>query len=142
MFVFADNEDDNNNNDNTLSVLDENSNPGITQVVLDITNLLNNNETDIPADDIDVIDEPILVNVERSVRSVTPNNTNGFKSVILSIIGNYDTVVTDYTYQNNSNYYSHSIDIESDYVWWFSCGIFAMLLYCTFRTIGGICSRF
>lgn len=76
------------------------------------------------------------------MRSVTPQQSNGFKAVMLTFLGNYDTVVTDYTYQNTSGYYTHVIDIEHDFAWICSAGILAILLFCTFRFLGGlVCKR-
>lgn len=142
-YIFADNEEPNNIQDNTLSGIEGMDNASQTPVVVDITSLLtpvttNENEPDI----VEVL-EPQLVNVEVTQMRVSPSDTSGLKAVLLTILGDYETVVTDYTYQqNNYQYLSHSIQIERDWSWICSCGVFALLLYCTFRTIGGICARF
>lgn len=75
---------------------------------------------------------------EMSVLSynVTSSNTNGLKSVMLSLIGDYETVVTDYTYSTGSSYTQHSIEIEQDNVWICSFFMFALVVYCLFR-LGG-----
>lgn len=75
------------------------------------------------------------------LRSVTPQQTNGFKALMLTFLGNYDTVVTDYTYQNTSGYYTHVVDVECDFAWICSSGILAILLFCTFRFLGGLVCR-
>ena len=91
---------------------------------------------------VEVLD-PQLINVETSTLRISANDSNGFKAVLLSLIGDYEAVVTDYTYQqNNYQYLSHSINIDRDWSWICSCGIFALLIYCTFRSIGGILARF
>lgn len=84
--------------------------------------------------------EEILVDTDTKLLSVTPNQSNGFKKVILQLIGNYDTVVTDYTYQNYNGYTQHSIDVQPDYSWIASAVIFLAVLYCALRFIGGLFS--
>lgn len=138
--VFAD--DELSNDSEPVSVIDNNSTP----VVVDITQLINSQSTPAVEDDtiqqVEVL-EPELVNVTSTLQTITAADTSGFKAVMLSILGDYETVVTDYEYRNNNNtYYSHSITIERDWAWICSCGVFALLLYCTYRAIGGICARF
>lgn len=117
-------------------------------VVVDITQLIKPSEEVEPTSQDFEIEpvislEPELISVTQSVQRVSASDTTGLKSVLLSILGDYESVVTDYEYRNNNNtYYSHSISIERDWAWLCSCGIFAILLYCTFRTIGGIAARF
>lgn len=138
--IFAD--DELPNDSEPVSVIDNNSTP----VVVDITQLINSQSTPTVEDDtiqqVEVL-EPELVNVTSTLQTITAADTSGFKAVMLSILGDYETVVTDYEYRNNNNtYYSHSITIERDWAWICSCGVFALLLYCTYRAIGGICARF
>ena len=72
---------------------------------------------------------------------VTPSDANGFKSVLLSLLGNYDPVVVEYTYTNN-NYTSKSIDITPDYAWLASAAILLVLIFCVFRAGGAVlCKR-
>lgn len=112
-----------------------------TPVVVDITQLLNNNNTTEPdstePDLVEVL-EPKLIKAEQTKQVVTPSDANGFKAVLLTVIGDYETVVTDYTYQNNSNYYSHSIEIEQDYAWICSAAMLGLITFCTFKIIGGL----
>lgn len=84
--------------------------------------------------------EQILTGSETTLLTVTPQQSNGFKKVILQLIGNYDTVVTDYTYQNYNGYTTHSIDVQPDYSWIASAVIFLAVLYCALRFIGGLFS--
>lgn len=68
---------------------------------------------------------------------ISPNDTNGLKAILLSLMGDYEPIVTDYTYrQGSSSYESHSIDIQPDFVWLSSFVIFALIIYCLFR-LGG-----
>lgn len=101
------------------------------------------------------VDEPIKVIIEdnqtdNDIRlkgvsvtreTVTPQDANGLKAIMLELIGDYETVVTDYTYQSGSSgYYSHSISIERDWSWIFTCSLFIVVIYCVFRAVGGILS--
>lgn len=73
-----------------------------------------------------------------SVTPVTPQNTSGLKAVILGLIGNYDTVVTDYTYTNNNGYVSHTIEVQPDYVFLCSFAMLFLIIYCLFRLGGAL----
>lgn len=73
-----------------------------------------------------------------SVTPVTPQNTSGLKSVILGLIGDYDTVVTDYTYTNNNGYVSHTIEVQPDYVFICSFAMLCLIIYCLFRLGGAL----
>lgn len=83
-------------------------------------------------------DDLQLVNVKSTVKRVSASDSNGFKAVILGMIGDYETVITDYTYSSGSGYTNHSISIERDYAWIWSCILFIVAVYCTFRIIGGM----
>lgn len=141
--IFADDE-----LSNDSEPVQDNSND-TTPVVVDITQLVNsissNDRDDQDENKITSVEivEPELVNVSSTLQKISAEDSSGFKAVMLSILGDYETVVTDYEYRNNNNtYYSHSITIERDWAWICSCGVFALLLYCTYRAIGGICARF
>ena len=83
-----------------------------------------------------------LINVEKTVQRVRPQDANGFKAVMLSLLGDYETVITDYTYQSGSSgYYSHSIQIERDWSWICSAAVFALVIFCVFRCIGALIKR-
>ena len=83
------------------------------------------------------IKAPVLEKVEITSKRVSAENSNGLKAVILGMIGDYETVITDYTY-NNGSYTSHSISIERDYAWIWSAILLVVVMYCVFRAIGGI----
>lgn len=80
-----------------------------------------------------------LVDETVTVYSVTASDASGLKSVVLGLIGDYETVVTDYEYRNGSNsYISHSIDIQPDYAWMASMLLFTLVIYCLFRVGGAL----
>lgn len=88
-----------------------------------------------------VVDSPTLTSVDISKKRVSASDTSGFKAVMLTLLGDYETVVTDYTYQNQSGYITHSIQVERDWAWIMSCAMFIMVIYCTFiscaKILGG-----
>lgn len=132
-FVFADESED-------LSEPVQNDNNSTAPLVVDITQLLNkDSDTDSATDpDTVYILEPELISAETKSQKITASDATGLKAVMLSLIGDYETTITDYTYQSGSSgYYSHSINIERDWSWICSCGVFAIVLYCTFKAIGG-----
>lgn len=73
---------------------------------------------------------------------ITPNNTNGFKNVLVSLIGNYDVIVSEYRYTSSQGYTNINIEQQPDYVWIISCAGFWLVIYCLFRLLGGVlCGR-
>lgn len=86
-----------------------------------------------PADNDDMVLDSVSV---YSVSPITPDSTSGLKSVLLGLIGNYDTIVTDYIYTNNNGYVQHTIEVQPDYVWMGSFLLLFLILYCLFR-LGG-----
>lgn len=140
-FAYAD------DTDNSVTIPDNIDSP--SPVVVDLTQLVNSltdksDDAKSDSDDPQLVEvlEPVLIKAEQTRQTVQPSDANGFKAVLLTILGDYETVVTDYTYQNNSNYYSHSIEIEQDYAWICSAAMLSLIVYCTFRIIGGmLCKR-
>lgn len=90
----------------------------------------------LPSDAQLLPERQVLLSVDVSKRSVKASQVSGFKSVLLGLFGDYDTIVTDYTYQSSSGYTTHSIDVSPDYVWICSAAIFALVLFCVFRIVG------
>lgn len=85
------------------------------------------------------IDESELVGVSTfsMVSPITPEDTTGLKSVLLSVLGDYDPIVVEYEYRNNNNTgYSYLREVMPDYVWCASFLMLSLMVYCTFR-IGG-----
>lgn len=136
-FIFADDTED-----VSGSIPEDLSTPA--SVVVDITQLLTRDDSPDPdfVQQVEVQDLQ-LVGMEQSIKSVSASDATGFKAVLLTVLGDYETVVTDYEYRNNNNtYMSHSIAIEQDYAWLCSAGMLAIITYCTFRIIGGLlCKR-
>lgn len=75
------------------------------------------------------------------VSPVTPNQSNGFKAVLLGLIGDYNTVVTEYRYTNSNGYTSIITDVQPDYVWIAGCALIALVILCLFKLIGGMIKR-
>lgn len=74
-----------------------------------------------------------------SLNPITPEDTTGLKSVLLELIGDYDAVVVEYQYQNNNmTGYNYLREVQPDYVWLCSCGLFAIVIYCLFRLGGAL----
>lgn len=74
-----------------------------------------------------------------SLNPISPSDTSGLKAVLLELIGDYDAVVVEYQYQNhNMTGYSYLREVQPDYVWLCSCGLFAIVIYCLFRLGGAL----
>lgn len=83
-----------------------------------------------------------LRSVNVSNETITASDANGFKAVILGLLGDYTTIITDYTYQTQQGYTQHSIDVTPDWSWVCSSAIFVVVVYCSMKMIGGLlCSR-
>lgn len=76
--------------------------------------------------------------VEVSSLRLSASDTSGLHAVILSLIGDYNPIVKDYTYQSSNGYTSHSIDIQPDWSWIASCAVFMLVIFCVFRFVGGL----
>lgn len=75
---------------------------------------------------------PPVVNT-KVVSPVDPEDANGFKAVMLNLIGTYDAIVNEYQYTNSNGYTSYVREITPDYVWMISAGIFISIMWCIFR---------
>lgn len=82
-----------------------------------------------------------LVKVEQTRETVRPQDANGLKAIMLTLIGDYETVTTDYTYQSSNGYYSHSITTERDWSWIMTCALFVVVMWCVFRGVVAILCR-
>lgn len=85
--------------------------------------------------------EELTQDVDTNVLRISSNDTSGLHSIILSLIGDYNPIVKDYVYTSNNGYQSHSIEITPDWSWIASAAIFALVLFCVFRFIGGLFSH-
>lgn len=66
-------------------------------------------------------------------------SSSGLKGILLDLFGPYDPVITQLRYQSNtSSNYTYVNNIELDYPWLCSAGIFAIVLYCLFRMGGAL----
>lgn len=86
----------------------------------------------------DPVPDPTEVHTE--VLRISASDTSGFHAVVLGLLGDYNPIVKDYTYQSTQGYISHSIDIQPDWSWICSAAIFALIIFCLFRLLGGIFS--
>lgn len=78
----------------------------------------------------------IYPDLPETVAPITPNNTNGFQAVILQLLGSYSPVVIEYSYTNSNGYVSYLREVQPDYSWMISAGIFALVLFSLFRIVG------
>lgn len=68
-----------------------------------------------------------------SLNPVGPSDTNGLKAVMLSLIGDWDSIVVEHSYENTNGYTSYVREIQLDYPWLCSCAIFLVVLFCILR---------
>lgn len=87
-----------------------------------------------------VIVEPTYQDTNVQVLRVSASDTTGLHSVLLSLIGDYNPIVKDYTYYttsyNGTQTLNHSIDIQPDFSWLATALLFIVIVYCVFRLIG------
>lgn len=88
--------------------------------------------------------DPEGENYSVTVLRVSPSDTSGLHALVLSLLGDYNPVVKDYTYvttsYNGTQTTNHSIEISPDYSWIATALIFLVVIYCIFRLIGAIFS--
>ena len=98
-------------------------------------------ENDLKIDDLELeLNNMQLRSVNVSNETISASDTNGLKADLLSFFGDYTTVVTDYTYQNQQGYTQHSIDVQPDYIWMITVAFFAFTYYIAMKFLT-ICSR-
>lgn len=108
-----------------------------TEVIDSGTNVFVQNEI-VLADGEDILTGVTVM----SLSPVTPSDTNGFKAVLLELLGDYDPIIVEYEYQNsNSSYMSYLREVQPDYVWLCSAAILLVVIYCLFRLGGAILCR-
>lgn len=69
----------------------------------------------------------------RVLSPVEPSDANGFKAVLLNLIGDYDAIVNEYQYTSQQGYVQYVREITPDYVWIISAVVFIIILWCIFR---------
>lgn len=95
----------------------------------------------LPSEAPAALDDGDMALVETSLLSVAPitsADTTGLTSLVLSLIGDYDPVVAEHKYENYNGSYSYVREIQPDYPWLVSAGIFALMLWCSLRILGGV----
>lgn len=76
----------------------------------------------------------VLTNVSvMSMNPISSNDANGLKAIVLDLIGDYDAIVVEYEYTSQQGYSNYVREIQYDFPWLVSAGIFAIVLYCTLR---------
>lgn len=88
--------------------------------------------SDIPAD-ATITDISVM-----SLAPITPSDTSGLKAILLSLIGDYDPVIIEYEYESSNGYTNYLREVQPDYVWLCSVGLFAIMVYCVFRLGGAL----
>lgn len=68
-----------------------------------------------------------------ALNPISPSNSNGLKAIMLSLIGDWDSIVVEHEYENNNGYTSYVREIQLDYPWLCSCAIFLVVLFCILR---------
>lgn len=81
--------------------------------------------------------------IEVLALQTTPNtpvtSASGLKGIMLNLLGSYDPPITQFRYQSNtSTNYTYVNDIQPDYPWMCSAAIFAIVLFCVFKLLGGV----
>lgn len=152
-FSFADSVDDllPENEDQTTPVYDDSNgnvvivdNSAIGDAISNLADIISSGAISSEIVQVDPVDMNVtLHSVNVSTERISASDTNGFKAVLLGLIGDYETIITDYEYRNNQNTYTtHSIDITPDYSWICSTVIFGLVVYCFFKMVGGfLCNR-
>ena len=73
-----------------------------------------------------------------AIMRISANDTSGLHALILTLIGDYNPIVKDYTYTSQQGYTSHSIEIQPDWSWIMTCALFIIVIYCFLKIVGGI----
>lgn len=79
-------------------------------------------------------DDEQLVGVSvMSLDPVSSSDASGLTAVMLDLLGDYSPVRIEWEYQNTNGYSSYIREVQPDYPWLVSAGIFALVLYCLIR---------
>lgn len=68
-----------------------------------------------------------------SLDPVSSSDASGLTAVMLELLGDYSPVRIEWEYQNSNGYSSYLREVQPDYPWLVSAGIFALVLYCLIR---------
>lgn len=110
---------------------------GLFAGVSDDSPLSGDSSAAVPPESVTGSDEPLeCVGIE-TYALVPVQSSTGLKGVLLDLLGPYDTVVTQFKYQQgNNSYYTYVNDISPDYPWIASALLFIVLLVSLFRFLG------
>ena len=93
----------------------------------------------LPPDEFFSLEDDYSVSVlaVQSAPNTPVTSSSGLKGILLQLFGPYDPQITQLRYQSNtSTNYTYVNDISPDYPWMCAAGVFAIVLYCTFK-LGG-----
>lgn len=80
--------------------------------------------------------------VDTEVLRISANDTSGLHAIVLGLIGDYNSIVKDYTYittsYNGTQTTNHVVEITPDYSWIATCLLFIVMIYCLFRFLGSL----
>lgn len=68
-----------------------------------------------------------------ALNPVSPSDSNGLKAIMLSLIGDWDSIVVEHQYESSQGYTNYVREIQLDYPWLCSCAIFLVVLFCILR---------
>lgn len=71
-----------------------------------------------------------------ALNPVTPSDANGLKAVLLEVIGSYDAIVVEHQYESYNGSINYVREIQYDFPWLCSCGLFVVVLFCILK--GGL----
>lgn len=76
-----------------------------------------------------------------ALNPVGPRDSNGLKAIMLSLIGDWDSIIVEHAYASTNGYTNYLREVQLDYPWLCSCAIFLVIIYCIFRLGGAILCR-
>lgn len=90
----------------------------------------------------DLSDIPVGASIDNisvaSISPIKPSDTNGLKSALLGVLGDYDPVIIEYQYSGNNGYTNYLREVQPDYVWICSFALLALVIFCLFRLGGAL----
>lgn len=98
---------------------------------------------EVPANSTIIIEAPeepqmIGMQVLTSVAPITSSDSDGFKAVILNLLGDYDPTIIEYEYRGQNGTTQYLRQIEPDYPWLCSAAIFLVVVWSVFRLGGNL----
>lgn len=76
-----------------------------------------------------------------SLNPVGSGDATGLKSIMLALIGDWDSIIIEHEYASSNGYTNYLREVQLDYPWLCSCAIFLVMIYCLFRLGGSILCR-